>query len=81
MNNNKLLNIIEKYGGNDDPNIYTNSLLNKYKQKNDLVINKINNLEILLVDPDDYNQLEAFDSQNGGNYEKYDFKNLVKMMK
>ena len=46
MNNNNLINIIEKYGGNDDTSIYTDSLLNKYKQINfDYTYKKKNLLE------------------------------------
>jgi hypothetical protein len=83
MNNNKLINIIDKYGGNDDISIYTNSLLSKYKQKNDLVINKIDHLEILLTDSDseskkDDNMLEL---QLGGNSKKYDLRNLANLLK
>lgn len=82
MNNNKLINIIDKYGGNDDISIYTDSLLNKYKQKNDLVMNKIDHLGTLLTDSDSEskNEKDIFNLQLGGNNKKYDLKNLVKIM-
>jgi len=74
MNNNKLVNLIEIYGGNDDPNIYTNSLLNKYKQKYDILIYKINNLGTLLIDSDSDKKDDDLYLQTGG---KYNIKNLV----
>ena len=52
MNNNYLNNLINLYGGNENPNEYTQSLLNKYKNNNDIVIIKLNNLESLLHDDD-----------------------------
>jgi hypothetical protein len=78
MNNNKLVNLIEIYGGNEDPNIYTNSLLSKYKQKYDILIYKINNLGTLLIDSDSDNKNDKLDLQTGGKYNyNYNFKNLV----
>lgn len=74
MNNNKLINLIEIYGGNDDPNIYTNSLLSKYKKKYDILIYKINNLGTLLIDFDSDKKNDNLDLQSGG---KYNIKNLV----
>jgi hypothetical protein len=74
MNNNKLINLIEIYGGNDDPNIYTNSLLSKYKKKYDILIYKINNLGTLLIDSDSDKKNDNLDLQSGG---KYNIKNLV----
>lgn len=83
MNNNKLINIIDKYGGNDDISIYTNSLLSKYKQKNDLVINKIDHLGTLLTDSDSdsKNDDKILELQLGGNSKKYDLRNLVNLLK
>jgi hypothetical protein len=78
MNNNNLINIIDKYGGNDDTSIYTNSLLNKYKQKNDLVMNKIDHLETLLTDSSTDTEINK--TQSGGKFEKYDLRNLFKIM-
>jgi hypothetical protein len=74
MNNNKLINLIEIYGGNDDPNMYTNSLLSKYKKKYDILIYKINNLGTLLIDSDSDKKNDNLDLQSGG---KYNLKNLV----
>lgn len=74
MNNNKLINIIDYYGGNDDPNLYTNSLLNKYKLKNKIVVNKINNLGILLTDSDSDKEIQI------GGKNIYNLKNLAKIM-
>ena len=76
MNNNKLINLIEIYGGNDDPNMYTNSLLSKYKKKYDILIYKINNLGTLLIDSDSDNKNDKLYLQTGGKY-NFNFKNLV----
>jgi hypothetical protein len=50
MNNNKLKSLINLYGGNDEPNIYTSSLLKKYTNKNEKNIIKIDNLKTLFID-------------------------------
>ena len=75
MNYTKLINLIEIYGGNDDTNIYTNSLLDKYKQKNNIINNKINNLKTLLSDSDSESDSKI---QTGGT--KYNIKNLAKIL-
>jgi hypothetical protein len=77
MNNTKLINLIEIYGGNDDTNIYTNSLLDKYKQKNNIINNKINNLKTLLSDSDSDSESDS-KIQTGGT--KYNIKNLAKIL-
>ena len=54
MNNRKLTKFINLYGGNDDINEYTSSLLDKYITSFNKVDNiiKIKNLDILLYDSD-----------------------------
>jgi len=54
MNNRKLTKFINLYGGNDDINEYTSSLLDKYITPFNKVDNiiKIKNLDILLYDSD-----------------------------
>jgi hypothetical protein len=59
MNNKNLNDIINLYGGNDDPQNYTSSLLSKYSNSEDKIIIKIKNLETLLVsdqDPESENE-------------------------
>jgi hypothetical protein len=64
MNNNNLKSLINLYGGNDDPNKYTSSLLSKYTMTLDKTIIKINNLESLLIDNDSNSELENIFSKN-----------------
>lgn len=67
MNNNYLNNLINLYGGNENSNEYTSSLLNKYtnKNKDDIVIIKLDNLETLLYDEElDDNMFDIFNNNN-----------------
>jgi len=64
MNNNYLNNLINLYGGNENPNEYTSSLLNKYKNNNDIVIIKLNNLESLLHDDESDEEMFNFFDNN-----------------
>jgi D-hexose-6-phosphate mutarotase len=52
MNNINLINLINLYGGNDESNKYTSSLLSKYYNIEEKTTFKINNLETLLIDYD-----------------------------
>lgn len=64
MNNNYLNNLINLYGGNENPNEYTSSLLNKYKNNNELVIIKLDNLESLLHDDESDEEMFNFFDNN-----------------
>lgn len=79
MNNNNLINLINLYGGNDDPHMYTSSLLNKYNTSEDKFIIKINNLETLLVsdhDSDSEND-DIFKLIGGNSTIKLNLNNIV----
>ena len=68
MNNNVLNNLINLYGGNDNPNDYTNSLLEKYKNlKSNIITIKLNNLETLLYDSDSESDDDNIFKIIGGN--------------
>jgi len=61
MNNRKLTSFINMYGGNDDPNNYTRSLLEKYNNINHKTnIIKIKNLELLLYDSENESENMIF---------------------
>ena len=68
MNNKNLINLINLYGGNDDPQIYTSSVLNKYnkKEEEDTVFIKIKNLEKLFVKDSDSEEDSFFKLLGGG---------------
>lgn len=75
MNNKNLINLINLYGGNDDPQIYTSSVLNKYNKtlpvsnkdnkEEDTVFIKIKNLEKLFV-KDSESEEDSFSNLVGG---------------
>ena len=76
MNNKNLIDLINLYGGNDDPQIYTSSVLNKYnktlpisdkdkKEDEDTVFIKIKNLEKLFV-KDSESEDDSFSNLLGG---------------
>ena len=68
MNNNVLNNLINLYGGNDNPNDYTSSLLEKYKNiKNNITIIKLDNLETLLYDETESDNDDDLFKMFGGN--------------
>ena len=50
MNNKNLKSLINLYGGQEDPNKYTSSLLSKYTNINDKTLIKITNLKTLVID-------------------------------
>ena len=68
MNNNYLNNLINLYGGNDNPNDYNSSLLKKYNniKKNNIII-KLDNLETLLYDSDEESDDDNIFKIIGGN--------------
>jgi len=67
MNNINLTSLINLYGGNDDPNKYTSSLLNKYTGLKEKTIIKIDNLETLLVDDSESDSENNIFETRGGN--------------
>jgi hypothetical protein len=60
MNNKKLINLINFYGGNDEPVKYTSSLLNKYTNIRDKTIIKIDNLNTLLIEDNSESENDIF---------------------
>lgn len=60
MNNKNLINLINFYGGNDEPIKYTSSLLNKYTNIREKTIIKIDNLNTLLVDDNSESENDIF---------------------
>lgn len=80
MNNRNLNNLINLYGGNDNINDYTSSLLEKYKNTNKSNIIKINNLESMLADTDSDNDSDSIFKMNGGSNNIIKINNLEKIL-
>ena len=83
MNNRELTSFINMYGGEEDPNIYTRSLLEKYNNinyKSNII--KIKNLELLLYDSENESDnmifIDLFDDDKN-NIIFDDGKNTIKL--